>query len=287
LATIFITEKKVFYELIMTGTKGQKKKKGILYIPGNSFVHSLDPRTKLLMLVVFSIMSFLTTNLFIVTLLLVCIIALAFTSGLFEKWIYSLRLILPLILFVFVIDLFFSHQNSGLELFSAQIGYIHAYATEGSLYFSLSMVIRLVIIAGFSFLFIMTTKYSDFVKSLQSMKVPHIISFSLGYALSSTTTLSRDANNVIDAQKSRGLEFERGSPIKKMDKLLSLFIPMTVIMLNRSNQVSDAMQCRGYGTAEKPSLYNAPVLGADDIATIIAIALFAILVFILIHFVFI
>ncbi|MDE4908833.1 energy-coupling factor transporter transmembrane protein EcfT [Methanogenium marinum] len=265
--------------------KGQKKKKGILYIPGDSPVHSLDPRTKLLMLVVFSIMSFLTTNLFVMVLLLVCIVALAYTSGLFDKWVYSLRLLLPLIIFVFVMDLFFSHESAGAEFFSAQIWFIHAYATEGSLYFSASMIMRLLIIAGFSFLFIMTTKYSDFVKSLQSMKVPHIISFSLGYALSSTTTLSRDANNVIDAQKSRGLEFDRGSPVKKIDKLLSLFIPMTVIMLNRSNQVSDAMQCRGYGNAEKPSLYNAPVLGADDIMAIIVIAFFTVLIIILIHFV--
>ncbi|WFN34535.1 energy-coupling factor transporter transmembrane protein EcfT [Methanogenium sp. S4BF] len=271
----------------MAGTKGQKKKKGILFIPGDSPVHSLDPRTKLLMLVVFSILSFLTTNPFVMCLILACVVALAYVSGLFEKWLYSLRLILPLILFVFVIDLFFSHQSAGAEFFSAQIGFIHAYATEGSLYFSISMVTRLLIIAGFSFLFIMTTQYSDFVKGLQGMKVPHIISFSLGYALSSTTTLSRDANNVIEAQKSRGLEFDQGSSITKIDKLLSLFIPMTVIMLNRSGQVSDAMQCRGYGTAQKPTIYQAPVIGADDGVAVIILVLFVILVILLTHFVFI
>lgn len=270
----------------MAVRKGQKKKKrGILYVPGDSPVHSLDPRTKLLMLFIFSIISFLTTNVIVTSLILACIVALALNSGLFNKWLYSLRLLLPLILFVFVMDLFFSHESAGAEFFSAQIWFIHAYATEGSLYFSFSMVIRLLIIAGFSFLFIMTTKYSDFVKSLQGMKVPHIISFSLGYALSSTATLSRDANNVIDAQKSRGLEFDRGSPMKKIDKLLSLFIPMTVIMLNRSGQVSDAMQCRGYGTAEKPSLYNAPKLGKDDFTAIIFLSFMVMLAFILIHFV--
>ncbi|GAB7016588.1 energy-coupling factor transporter transmembrane component T family protein [Methanogenium cariaci] len=271
----------------MSGAKGRKKKKGIVYIPGDSLIHSLDPRTKLLLLIVFSIMSFLTMNLLVMSLIFACIMALAYTSGLFRKWMHSLRLVIPLILFVFIIDLFFSYEHSGIELFSAQIGFIHAYATEGSLYFSISMVIRLLIIAGFSFLFIMTTRYSDFVKSLQRMRVPHVISFSLGYALSSTTTLSRDANNVIDAQKSRGLEFDRGSPIKKMDKLLSLFIPMTVIMLNRSSQVSDAMQCRGYGNAKRPSLYRAPALGTDDVQVLVVLVLFLILVLTLIHFVFI
>jgi energy-coupling factor transport system permease protein len=200
----------------MAGGRGKKNKKGLIYIPGDSVIHCLDPRTKLLMLIVFSIMSFLTTNLIIMTLIFAFIAVLARKSGLFTKWIHSLRLILPLIIFVFIIDLFFSRENSGFELISAQIGFITLYATEGSLLFSSAMIIRLLIIAGISFLFIMTTKYSDFVKSLHKMKVPPIISFSLGYALSSTTTLSRDASNVLDAQRSRGLEFEKGSVLKKL-----------------------------------------------------------------------
>lgn len=269
----------------MAGGAGQrKKKKGVVYISGDSPVHRLDPRTKLLMLFIFSVISFLTTNLIVTTLVLACIVVLAWVSGLFGKWVHSLRVLIPLIIFVFVMDLFFSHESAGAEFFSASFWLIHAYATEGSLYFSVSMIVRLLIIAGFSFLFVMTTRYSDFVKSLQAMHIPHIVSFSLGYALSSTTTLSRDANNVIEAQKSRGLEFDRGADLKKVDKLLSLFIPMTVIMLNRSRQVSDAMQCRGYGTAEKPAVYNAPVLGNDDIAAIVLAVLIFILVYILMYF---
>jgi len=269
----------------MAGGRGKKNKRGLIYIPGDSVIHSLDPRTKLLMLVVFSIMSFLTTNPLVMGLIFAFIVLFVWKSGLIVKWFSSLRLVIPLIIFVFVLDLFFSRENSGFELISAQIGFIPLYATEGSLCFSSAMVIRLLIIAGISFLFIMTTKYSDFVKSLHKMKVPPIISFSLGYALSSTTTLSRDANNVLDAQKSRGLKFEKGSVLKKADKLLSLFIPLTVIMLNRSNQVSNAMQCRGYGSSERPTVYNAPVPGVYDYTAMLIIALFLFTVIILSNYV--
>jgi energy-coupling factor transport system permease protein len=61
------------------------------------------------------------------------------------------------------------------------------------------------------------------------MRVPATLSFSLGYALRSTTTLAGDVNNIMDAQRSLGLDFESGGLVKNRTNLMALFTPVTVM----------------------------------------------------------
>ncbi|WOF15318.1 energy-coupling factor transporter transmembrane protein EcfT [Methanoplanus sp. FWC-SCC4] len=262
------------------GEKNKKMKKGICYIQKDSPVHRLDPRTKLLILILLSVSVLIDANLLRTLLLFGVVLFAAYISGLFSKWAGALRYILPFMIFIVVIDAFFCSFHSGTEFFSADFWIFHPRVTEGSVNFAASMGVRLLAIGGFSFLFIMTTSYSDFVKSLQAMKIPRMLSFSLGFALKSITSLSGDLHAIMDAQRSRGLEFDRDSIIKNSDKMFSLFVPMTVSVMNRSSNVCDAMQCRGYGSCREPTVHNPPVYGKNDF-----IAVFFVLIYIIfIHF---
>lgn len=242
-----------------------RKKRSISYINGDSFVHNLDPRTKLFILVLISLTAFISSELTVAILLFILVSVMAFFSGLFAEWLKSLRLIVPLLMFIVLIELFFCPESSGEIFFSGQAGILNPVLSEGSIGYSAFLGFRLLSIAGISFLFILTTGYSDFIKSLQLMKIPSIITFSMGYALRATTVLSGDANAVMDAQRSRGLEFDRNSFFRNRNKLIALFIPLTVTVLNRSSQVSDAMQCRGYGSEEKETIYNPPSFKRNDL----------------------
>jgi energy-coupling factor transport system permease protein len=126
------------------------------------------------------------------------------------------------------------------------------------------MGLRLLSLAGISFLFIMTTSHDDLVRSLRTLKVPPTLSFSLGYALRSTTTLTEDTRHIMDAQRSRGLELDRGNFIRNRDKLAALFIPVTVSLLKRSKNTADAMQARGFRQSLHHSSYNPPRFGRPD-----------------------
>lgn len=233
-------------------------KRGISYINGDSIVHVLDPRTKLFILLLVSITAFLASDLIVIIPLFVLVSLLVCFSGLIRKWFAALRLILPLLIFIVIVELFFCPENSGEIFFSGHIGILNPVLSEGSISYSAFLGFRLLSIAGVSFLFIMTTSYSDFVKGLRLMRIPSVIAFSMGYALRATNLLSGDTRAVMDSQRSRGLEFDRNSVLKNRNKLLALFVPLTVTVLNRSSQVSDAMQCRGYGRGERETVYNPP-----------------------------
>jgi energy-coupling factor transport system permease protein len=257
---------------------GKKRKKGIAYISGDSYIHALDPRTKLLVLIVISILSLFATHIPVMALLLSFVVVMALMSGIFDKWVLSMRLFLPLLMFILLIDAFFTANTSGHVFIAAELGFLTARMTTDSILFAFMMCLRLITIGGMSFLFIMTTPYGAFVKSLRSMRLPRTFSFSLGYALRSTTLLSRDACNIMDAQRSRGLEFDRNSVLKNRNAILSLFIPMAVSVMKRSEHVSNAMQCRGFLSDSAPTMYRPLHPGINDAGFLIITLVFTALI---------
>lgn len=244
----------------------EKIKRGMAYIPGDSLVHELDPRTKLFILIAVSAGAILSGNSFSVIIMFAFVVGLVLLSGLLRKWIRSLGILVPLIVITILVDsLFTSSANPyGGTIFSADIWFLHLEMTFGSLKYAATMSLRIITIAGFSFLFVMTTRYNQFVKSLSLAGLPKTFAFSLGYALKSVTSLSSDAGEIIDAQTSRGLVIDKDLVLKRPARLLSIFVPMTVSVMERAHQVSDAMQCRGYGLHQKTTIYGAPSMKKTD-----------------------
>ena len=235
------------------------------FYPGDSFLHRLDPRTKLLALVVVSIVAFLFSALAVLVLVVLFEVLLAVTSGLTKKFLAALTLVSPLFVLVIILDSFFSKASSGPVWFSATIGFLHPEVTQAGMVLALAMGFRLLAICGISILFLMTTSQDDFIRSLRGMRIPPTISFSLGYALRSTNTLTEDTSQIMDAQRSRGLELDGGIIIKNRNKLAALFIPATVSLLKRSKNTADAMQARGFRQSMPCSRYNPHAFGRPDL----------------------
>lgn len=243
-----------------------KTKSGIVYIPKDSIVHRLDPRTKLFALILISLGSLLSSDLAGIGIMVALVVGFVAASGIVREWLHAMRILVPILLITIVIDVFFTagRYSGGEILYSGDLWIFHLKATGGTLLFAASMALRIIAVGGFSFLFVMTTPYDSFVKSLTLLGVPKIFTFSLGYALKSVSSLSQDATNILDAQKSRGLALDRDLVLKHPQKLLSVFVPMVVSVMNRADQVSDAMQCRGYGQCRSPTMYRAPKMGIRD-----------------------
>ena len=249
----------------MKQKSGKKRKRGITYIPGDSYLHQLDPRSKLFLLITISLCSLLTSSFAVMIMIFLGVCLLASFSGVLREWAYSLRFFIPLLIFVVIIDAFFAAEyGTGTVIWACQWWIFSPVLTTGRVAFAAAMMFRLLSIGGFSFLFIMTTPYNRFIQSLRGMHVPQILCFSLGYALRSVTQLSRDMRNIMDAQRSRGLEYNVKTLRKNPEFALSLAIPMVVSVLHRSEQVSDAMQCRGYGGLTSASVYRPAVFPYRD-----------------------
>jgi energy-coupling factor transport system permease protein len=223
------------------------------FTPGDSFLHSLDPRTKLLALIAIGLSSLFVNRLVPMSIIFSFVVALAVVSGLGRRFFKGLLVFAPLVAFVVLLDSFFAGDPTGIVYYTGTLWFMEASLTSGRIIFSLAMGLRLLSIGGFSMLLVMTTDYHAFVQGLTRMKVPRTFSFSLGYALKSTTALSQDLNNITDAQRSRGMEFDRDAILKHRNRLMAVTIPMTVSVLRRSGTVSDAMLCRGYGLNPDPT----------------------------------
>lgn len=259
-------------------TANRKIKRGIVYIPKESLFHGLDPRTKFFALIAISIGSLITSNLYAVGFMVAAVLGLVAASRVLREWLYAMRILIPVLLITIVVDVFFTAAKYpyGGTLYSGDVWFLHIEATWGTILFAASMTLRIIVIGGLSFLFVMTTPYNSFVKSAALLGVPRILTFSMGYALRSVTFLSQDAANIIDAQRSRGLVFDRDLVLKRPLKFLAIFVPMVVSVMNRADQVSNAMQCRGYGLHENPTMYAAPEMGRRDYAALsIVIAVLA------------
>jgi energy-coupling factor transport system permease protein len=261
------------------GPGGGRTRRGVRYLPGDSAVHRLDPRTKLLVLISVSLAALMVDTPLPLLPLLGFAGTAALASGLWREWVGSLRLMVPLIIVVVVLDLFVG-EGSYPPLFAAFIlGPLTLEITAGSIRFALAMGLRLLAIGGTSFLFIMTTGYNDFVRSLKCLGLPNILCFSLGYALRSTSFLGEDVMNIMDAQRSRGMVFSRGSLVRNVRPLLALFIPLSVSVLNRSRHTADAMQSRGFGGGPVPTCFRPPRFGAADAAAVLLLSLVLLLAF--------
>lgn len=234
---------------------GGKSREKLRYVKGDSFLHRLDPRTKLLMLLAIICSAMLTVNTALNLAIFIVLLALAFSSGAFRHWVKMLWRMAPIILIIVVFDSLFSHVSSGPVLFSTQQWILRITVTPGSIVYAVTIGLRFLTIVGMSFLFIMTTQFEDLVAGLRKLHAPYLLALSLGLALRSITLLTADLKAITDAQRSRGLELD-SSLLRRADGMLSLAVPAIVCLIYRSRNVSSAMLCRGYGHTDRPTLYS-------------------------------
>jgi energy-coupling factor transport system permease protein len=248
---------------------GKKRRRGkarekLRYHPGDSFIHRLDPRTKIILLLAFSSAALLTVDAVINVAIFLALLGLAYLTGHFRHWSKLLWRAAPLIAIIVIFDSLFSHVAWGPTLFAANQWILRISLTPGSIVYAITIGVRFLTILGMSFLFIMTTQFEDFVAGLRKMHVPYVIALSLGLAFRSITLLSADLKAIVDAQRSRCLELDARSILQGVDRLLPLAVPATVCLIYRSRNVSSAMLCRGYGHATRPTFYSRLRLGRDD-----------------------
>ncbi len=243
----------------------------LAYVPGDSFVHLLDPRTRMATVLATALVCLAFETPLPLAGILLLVAAYGWIARLLAPALRALVPLLPLLATIVVIDAFFPRETSGTVFFSADLGLLHPVLSTGGIVFAASMGLRLVAIALAGALFVMTTPYTDLVRSLKSMGLPNSLTFALGYALRSTTWLAADLGRIVEAQSARGLMLDRRSVLRHPSRLLALVIPMTVTILARSRHVTDAMQVRGYGASRRPTCYRRPRAGYRD--AIVAAAL--------------
>ena len=221
------------------------------YFPGDSFIHRLDARTKLLFTVGYIVLIFFIKNMWGYALaggfvLLCCLLSQIHVKVLLR----SLRPLLFIIIFTFVLNIFFTHGEDDQLLFAWK--FIRVYST--GIRFALFICIRLVLlIIGTQVLTLTTTPMSltdgmeALLRPLSKIGLPvHEISMMMTIALRFVPTLLEETDKLIKAQSARGADFSSGNILKRARNMVPLLVPLFVSAFRRADELALAMESRCY-----------------------------------------
>ncbi len=223
------------------------------FYPTKSFVHAMDPRAKLLIVIVFMVAIFLASSVAATAFLLLFLVLAIIAARIPVRTIFkSIKPIVFIIVFTAVINiLFYRKGNILVEWWIFRI-------TDLALLFSLRMAIRLVMLFLSATLLTLTTTPVALTDGIESLLKPlkvihfpvHEFALIMSIALRFIPTLMEETDRIIRAQKARGADFESGNIFKKAKALLPVLIPLLVSAFNRADELADAMDSRCYSGAK-------------------------------------
>ncbi|MGC8935756.1 MAG: energy-coupling factor transporter transmembrane component T family protein [Candidatus Methanomethylicaceae archaeon] len=226
---------------------------------GDTPIHRLDPRTKILwclLTIAFSIY-FLTIESQLMV--LATIIAYMVAARSLAKFVRALWSVLLLVVLI------------------AALNYLYL-----GLYYTVSTSLRLInILIAFS-AFSLTTHPDDLSAALIKLKLPYNFAYMLVASARYAVVISREFSNIVDAYKARGIEFE-GMHLKKMRKYAMILVPLIMCTIRRSFRLAEAMEARAFGLRVKKTYYRELSLRKSDAIFILFVVIYLSLIFWLSH----
>ncbi len=221
------------------------------FFPGNSVIHKLDPRTKILLTAAFIVSVFFANNPLTFTVLIIATFSLMFISRISPKIVFKgIKPIIFIILFTALINIFMT-GGEGIPLFEIWIIKIYTNGIVRAVFMALRVII---LIMGTSILLTYTTSPIALTDGLESLLSPlkyvgvpvHTFAMMMSIALRFIPTLVEETEKIMNAQKSRGADFSSGSLVSRAKALIPLLIPLFVSSFKRADELATAMECRCY-----------------------------------------
>ena len=223
------------------------------FFPGNTLVHKLDPRTKLLCVVLY-IVALFTAGSFLAYGIIAAMLLLSIrVSGVSRKALTrGLKPILIILVFTAAMNLFFSE---GTPL--ADVWLLRSITWEG-LERAVKMVLRIVMLIMGTFLVTYTTSPISLTDGLETLLSPlkkvhfpvHELAMMMSIALRFIPTLIEETDKIMSAQKARGADFESGSLFQRAKALVPILVPLFISAFRRADELATAMECRCYHGGE-------------------------------------
>ena len=222
------------------------------YFPGNSFLHKLDARTKILLTFATLVLIFVCRNFVSVAFLALFVFGAVAASKISYKTIFkSLKPILFIIIFTFIINLLYGQGEPLVEFWIFKV-------TKLGIYNAVFMACRIVLLVVSGSLLTYTTSPTSITDGMESLLKPltyfkidvHSLAMIMTIALRFIPTLIDEVDKITSAQKSRGSSIDSGGIIKKTKALVPIIIPLFVSAFKRAEELAYAMQSRCYRGGE-------------------------------------
>lgn len=252
------------------------------YYPGDSFIHKLDPRFKIIATLVYIVALFImvdfTSYIFTIGYMAAVIIASRVPLGFIVRGMKPIVIILA---FTFIINLFMI--KGGDVLWS--LGFLSI--TVGGIKSAVFLATRLIMLIIVSSMLTFTTKpimLTDGIESLfnpfKKIGVPaHELAMMMSIALRFIPTLLEETDKIMKAQLARGADFENGNLIKRAKGLIPILIPLFISAFRRADELAMAMEARCYrGGENRTRLHSLKFGGRDVFASVITALMVAALI---------
>ena len=223
------------------------------YFPGQSVIHRLDPRTKLIMLVVYIVALFLAGSWVSYGLMFLFLATVIWMSTIPLKSILrGMKPLVMILIFTGVLNLFFTQEGEVIFHFWILT------MTTGGLARAVMMMSRILMLITGTFLLTYTTSPIALTDGLESLMKPlkkvgipvHELSMMMCIALRFIPTLIEETDKIMCAQKARGADFETGSLMDRAKALIPILVPLFISAFRRADELATAMECRCYQGGE-------------------------------------
>lgn len=226
---------------------------GFLFRRVVSPFHRLDPRIKLTISVEFFALSLLAGSVIPLLIVLATVLAVATLAKSTRRIARTMAISLVFVVFIFGVNVLF---GSGLDR-------------------ALAYSVRFLAIISSTSLFFVTSSPDELEQIMKWFRLPRDIIFAFVTAVRFIPVVMLDAFQIMDAQKSRGLELEKGNLLRRVRNMVPILVPLVVNSVIRSGELAEAMESRGYGFTPRPSsLYSMSMRWFDWAVLLLSSVLF-------------
>jgi len=234
-------------------------------------IHNLDPRIKFIYVCAIFGVAIIFGELIPLMMLFIIQIPFVLLADIKREWLRSMRGAAFLATIIFLTNFIFS--------------YLGGRALSLSLEGAAAMTMRfLVLIESFS-IFFLTTSPDHLGLALEQTHIPYEFCFAFTTAVRFVPVLAEEAQTIMDAQKARGLELERGNFLKRIRNYIPILIPLIISAIRRSLELAEAMESRAWGaTKKRTNLYVLKMHGNDFMLILITMVVVVVAIYIRLNF---
>ena len=246
------------------------------FFPGQSEIHKMDPRMKLVLTLAYIIVIFVCKNFYSLGLMVLLLAVTVAVSRIPVSIIFrGLKPVVIIVAFTAILNVFY--VDKGELLF--EWGFIHI--KTGGIYTAVFMMVRIISLVIASSLLTYTTSPTLITDGIERLLSPlkfmrnsvHTVAMMMTIALRYIPTLIDEFEKITNAQKARGADLETGSIIQRAKALIPIFIPLFITSFRRAYELAFAMECRCYHGAEGRTRMKEMKLKARDYVALTVVAL--------------
>ncbi|TRO44096.1 energy-coupling factor transporter transmembrane protein EcfT [Candidatus Bathyarchaeota archaeon] len=232
-------------------------------------VHNLDPRIKFIYVIAIFVAAIIFGEILPLIALLLLQIPFVLLAGVQREWLRSLRGALFLAMFILLTNVLFRWISAGYVFLITDLE------------FSAAMTLRFVVLVESFSVFFLTTSPDMLGLALEQSRVPYEFSFAFTTAVRFVPILAEEAQTIMDAQKARGLELEKGGFLKRIRNYVPVLIPLIVSAIRRSLELAEAMESRAWGAVKKrTNLYGLTLHRGDFVLLTITIGILMVAIYV-------